>query len=313
MKRADIHPELHHPANHITSPPVHRTRLLPLLRPILSRALRTPLVADVTMSLRRAGGVPVRVYQPKAPSGDAQRAALLWVHGGGLILGDAAQDDGTCSRVARDLGLTVVSVDHRLAPEHPFPAAIDDCFAAWRWLVDDAAALGVSPERVVVGGISAGGGLAASLAQRVADHDGPPLAGQLLVCPMLDDRTAADRSRDAANHPIWNNRNNRGGWSAYLGRPAGLAHDAELAPYAVPARRPALQRLAPAWIGVGTLDLFLDEDRAYARRLREAGVACELHEVRGGIHGFHKTRPRAAVSRAFVDSQYAFLRARLGC
>ena len=323
MKRADIHPELHHPVNHLPSPPVHRTKLLPFLRPVLARALQTPAVSGVTIRDLHAGRVPVRVYQPEEPQGEAQRAALVWMHGGGLILGSAKQDDGFCSRVSRDLGVSVISVEYRLAPEDPFPAAIDDCFVAWRWLVENKGGLGVVAERVVVGGASAGGGLAASLAQRVADDGGVSLAGQLLVFPMLDDRTAEDRSRDSRHYAVWNNRNNRGGWSAYLGRPVGALSSSkvgvggkgarlEVPPYAVPARREDLRGLAPAWIGVGTLDLFLKEDREYARRLTDAGVPCELNEVSGGIHGFQQVRPRAAVSRAFVASQYAFLRQRLG-
>jgi acetyl esterase/lipase len=220
-------------------------------------------------------------------------------------------DDGRCVGWARELGLVVVSVDYRLAPEHPFPAALDDAHAAWTWLQGAAPALGVDPARVAVGGASAGAGLAACLAQRLRDEGsaagGVPPAAQLLVYPMLDDRTAARHELDGG-HLVWSNRSNRTGWSAYLGAPPGAPH----APaYAVAARRDDLGGLPPAWIGVGALDLFLDEDRAYAARLRAAGVATELLEVPGAPHGFDALAPDVPLSRTFAAAQAAFLRDRL--
>ena len=186
----------------------------------------------------------------------------------------------------------VVSTEYRLAPEHPFPTPLDDVHAAYRWLLAEAEALGVEHRRIAVAGESAGGGLTAGLCQRL--HDAGEIAPvfQLLIYPMLDDRTALQPAPAYRGQLNWNAPSNRHGWTAYLGRPP-RADDAPA--YAAPARRPDLAGLPSAWIGVGTLDLFLDEDIAYARRLREAGVACDLVEVEGAFHGFDlfSTRPVA--------------------
>ncbi len=218
-------------------------------------------------------------------------------------------DDRRCIAWARDLGLVVVSVDYRLAPEHPFPAALDDAQAAWTWLRGATSAVGVDPARLAVGGASAGGGLAACLAQRLRDEGAASPAAQLLVYPMLDDRTAARRELDADGYLVWSNRSNRAGWSAYLGRTPGAA---DVPDHAVAARSADLGGLPPAWIGVGSLDLFLEEDRAYAAGLEAAGVATELHEVPGAPHGFDALAPDVPLARSFAASQAAFLHRHVG-
>lgn len=262
-------------------------------------------VAGVEVHDRVSDGARVRVYQPKA---GGTQAALLWIHGGGLVVGTAEQDEVRASLIARDLGVTVVSARYRLAPEHPYPAAADDVLAAWQWLQRYAQRLGVDRSRVAVGGESAGGGLAAGLAQRLRDDGGQQPAGQLLVYPMLDDRTAADRSLDRERHPVWNNRSNLMGWSSYLGQQPGGA----VAPaYAVPARRDDLSGLPPTWIGVGSADLFLDECRSYGHRLRDAGVPTQMLEVAGAPHGFDATQ-RPAPSQRFRAAQMAWLSDLLG-
>jgi acetyl esterase/lipase len=284
--------------------PFHWRWALPLWRSAI-RWASSSAGPGVEVRDHAAPGVRVRVYRPLGrPSG----AALLWLHGGGLIVGAPAMDDGRCGAWARELGLVVVSVDYRLAPEHPFPAALDDARAAWGWLQGSAGALGVEGTLVAVGGASAGGGLAASLAQRLRDEGGAPPAAQLLLYPMLDDRTAARHELDGAGHPVWHNRSNRAGWSAYLGRAPGAP---DLPAYAAAARRGDLSGLPPAWIGVGDLDLFLDEDRAYAERLERAGVATELHLVAGAPHGFDALAPGVPLARSFAAAQVAFLRGRL--
>ena len=217
-------------------------------------------------------------------------------------------DDGRCAELVRELGIVVVSAYYRLAPKHPFPAAVDDCRAAWGWLQSNLQELGIDSSRVGVGGESAGGGIAASLAQRLHDEGGLQPACQLLVYRMLDDRTAARRELDSPQHMVWTNRSNLTGWSSYLGSAPGGASVPE---YAVPARREDLSGLPPAWIGVGNLDLFLEEDREYARRLNEAGVPCRLDEFPGAFHGFLVVAPDAPISRAGLEAQLVFLREHL--
>jgi len=255
-----------------------------------------PRGAGVRTTTARAGRVRLRMHRPSGsgrPSG-----GLLWVHGGGLVLGGAKVDDRHCAETAREVGAVVVSVDYRLAPEHPYPAALDDVHAAWRWLLAHAGDLEVDPGRVVVGGQSAGGGLAASLAQRLLDEGGVQPAGQWLFCPMLDDRTAARGELDAVRHLVWDNAANRYGWTAYLGVPPG--GDAVPA-YAVPARRRDLRGLPPAWLDCGDLELFHDEIVDYAGRLRAAGVPTALEVVPGAPHGFETwaadTRPAQELLR----------------
>ncbi|HEX7873467.1 MAG TPA: alpha/beta hydrolase [Sphingobium sp.] len=252
------------------------------------------------------GPVPLRVYIPDERKG---RGALLWIHGGGYVIGTARQDDPFCIATARELGIVVVGVDYRLAPEHPFPAPLDDCHAAWTWMQAEAVVLGIDPALTVIGGQSAGGGLAAALVQRVHDEGGPQPVVQWLFCPMVDDRTAADTSLDAIGHRMWSNRNNRSGWQCYLGQAPGSA---ALPPYAAAARRADLSGLPPAWIGVGTIDLFHDEDRAYADRLSAAGVETLFTPVPGAPHGFEAWAPGTSVTEDYLRGARDWLRARLG-
>lgn len=253
-----------------------------------------------------AGAMRVRLYRPTTM--DRPRPALLWIHGGGYVMGWPEQDDRLCLSVAGRLQMLVASVDYRLSPESPFPAALDDAHAALRWLVDNSLELCVDVGRIAVGGGSAGGGLAAALAQRVHDEGRIELALQLLVYPMLDDRTV---SRDAPTpHDVrmWTPASNRFGWSSYLGNPL---EGRQCLPYAVPARREDLSGLAPAWIGVGTEDLFHDEDTDYACRLTATGVDTQLVVVPGAFHGFDSMFPHKDVSRRFHDEQVAALSAAL--
>jgi acetyl esterase/lipase len=230
---------------------------------------------------------------------------MLWIHGGGYVIGTAGQDDAVCRHFAEELGIIVAAVEYRLAPEHPFPLPLDDCYDALAWLVLQP---DVDPSRIAVGGASAGGGLAAALALLAHERGEIQLAFQLLTYPMLDDRTANRLDVDERNFRLWNNKANRFGWQSYLGHPPGTAGVSGLA---APSRYDDLSGLPPAWIGVGTLDLFHDEDLAYAQRLTAADVRCDLDVVHGAFHGFDLIRPKAGVALAFRSSQVAALGAAL--
>ncbi|EAP99014.1 putative arylesterase/monoxygenase [Janibacter sp. HTCC2649] len=285
--------------------PMWHASLAPVIRHLTD--VPTPVVDGVEVREVMAGSVRVLVYEPvgrQRPSG-----AVVWMHGGGLMLGRAENAHERCSTLARDLGVLAVSVDYRVAPEAAFPAAIDDCMTVLRWVHEQAAELGVDPDRIAVGGDSAGGGLAACLAQRAFDA-GLPVALQVLFYPMLDDRTGLGRDRRGIRGPLtWTPTSNRSGWSAYLGHAAG---EDEQRAYAVAARRADLSGLAPAWIGVGEFDLFHDEDVEYARRLREGGVECELVTVPGMYHGADSVQPSPPSMVAFLGSASAALARAIG-
>ncbi len=241
----------------------------------------------------------VTPLEPRA-SGNAS-GALILIHGGGMVMGSPSDILPQATQIARNLGIPVICAGYRLAPEAPFPAPLDDCHTVWNKVLHHAAALDVDPDKLVIGGYSAGAGLAAGLALRLLDEGGPQPAAQLLVYPMLEDRTAARRELDTPRHRVWSNRNNLFGWRSYLGcEPGTAAHE-----YAAPARREDFTGLPPAWIGVGTCDLFLDEDRAYARALADAGVDTTYLEVAGGIHAFDAAG--TDIARAFVAAQHAFI------
>ncbi len=313
MRVADLHPELRRAYRWFPRPRVRRGWHRRMAQAAL--ALIPPPKPAATLRFERidfaaAPGTGVRVF---TPAGDAAfatgaRAALLWIHGGGLVIGAAATDDGFCADLAERLGIVVVSVEYRLAPQHPFPVPLDDCVAAWRWLQDAAPARGIDPTRIAVGGQSAGGGLAAALAQRLLGEDGAQPVAQLLYSPMLDDRTATRRDVDAVRHFAWTNRDNLVGWSSYLQAAPG----ADTVPdFAVPARRTDLTGLPPAWIGVGDIDLFHDEDLAYAAALRDAGVECTVDVVPGAPHAFESVARGAEVALAFHARARAWLQEQL--
>lgn len=246
----------------------------------------------------QATKIRLRIYQPIAQT--APTPALLWLHGGGYLIGKPEIDERWSIDYARRGGLTVVSVDYRLAPKHPFPAALHDSYTALQWIVTHAQELGVDARRIALGGESAGGGLAAALAQLAHDRQEIQPVFQLLVYPMLDDRTALRTDLDDRHNVAWSQQSNRYGWESYLGSPCGSA---TVPAYAVPARRADLSGLSPAWIGVGDLDLFHDESAAYAQNLQECGVACELVVVPGAFHGFDVLAPNTTLVQDFRQSQ----------
>jgi len=246
----------------------------------------------------------VKVYVHRRPSGDVQ-PCLLWIHGGGYILGSAL--DSRATWIAEALDLTVVSVDYRLAPEHPFPAGTEDCWAALNWTVEQARDLRIDVDRLAIGGASAGGGMAAGLALLNRDRGGPALAMQLLLYPMIDNLHDTP-SGQYTNHPVWNRRTSFNAWEMYLDGTPGK----DASPYACAARATDLAGLPPAYICVGAEDLFRDEDIDYARRLIAAGVACELTVYPGLFHGADGFMPSARISQRLERGYQAALAQALG-
>ncbi len=235
--------------------------------------------------------VRVRVYHPTNISNPAP--ALLWLHGGGFVIGSIDPEVPIMQLMADGIGCAIVAVEYRLAPEHPFPAPLHDCYAALNWMIENAAELNIDANRIALSGISAGAGLAAALALMVKEKSDINLVFQLLLCPMLDDRNEEASTHLPLTGIAWDRDSNARGWAAYLGE----ANPDTLPNYAIPARAKDLSDLPPAYIAVGSVDLFLDENMTYARRLIEAGVSTELHVFPGGTHAFEFKVPSAKISR----------------
>jgi acetyl esterase/lipase len=280
-----------------------------ILRAMLSSLPPNPHVTSEDRMVPGPAGAPpikLRIYRP-TEAASAARPGLYWIHGGGMILGSIDQDDVACQTYAERLGCVVVSVEYRLAPEHPHPAPVEDCYAGLCWTAANGAALGLSPGRLAIAGASAGGGLAAGTALLARDRGGPALAYQCLIYPMLDDRNTTPSSREFTAIPSWSREANLTGWTALLGDAVG---GAEVSHYAAPSRAADLRGLPPTLIQVGELEVFRDEDIDYAQRLLQAGVATELHVYPGAYHGWDGFAPTAAVTqRAREDRLGALQRA----
>ncbi len=293
--------------------------LLPVMdmtRENLAAVRSTPLVApdplpDGTLLPERistngrdgAPDVALLVYNP--PSDKKCRGAILHIHGGGMVVGSADMSIMGCSAVAQANDCVIVSVDYRLAPETTFPGPQEDCYAGLEWLIENAAQLGVDTSNIHVMGESAGGGLSAALAHMVRDRGEHRLAGQILIYPMIDHRVGGPD--DPYDNPItgefiWTKGRNQFGWSCLQGDYA--LNDARIGWFS-PSRASDLAGLPPAYMMVGALDLFVDENLDYARRLIAAGVPCELHVYPGAIHGFNMFPPAAVSQRANRDMMEA--------
>jgi acetyl esterase/lipase len=257
--------------------------------------------------LNGAPDVRVRHYRPASQSGALP--CLYWIHGGGHVLGEVGQDDLVMDHIVDTVGCAAVSVDWRRAPEHPFPAPMDDCYAGLTWTHRQAAELGLDPERIAIGGASSGGGSAAGLALLARDLGEVTVCFQLLIYPMLDDRNVSPASVTLTDPRVWNRASNLTGWRAYVGDAAGTDR---VSRYAAPARATDLAGLPPAYLAVGDLDLFIDEDIEYAQRLQQAGVPTELHVYPGGSHAFESYAPATALARRFVRDRDEALRRALG-
>ena len=268
------------------------------------------VVTEVFLLPGPAGAPDVKVVVHRPSEAVGPVPAILHIHGGGYVIGEPSVGDVANKAIVRELGCAVFSVDYRLAPETVFPGAVEDCYAALKYVAENAAALGVDATRIGVMGESAGGGLAAGLALLARDRGGPVLAFQHLIYPMIDDRTGVS----SEPHPltgefVWSAAQNRYGWAALLGHPPG---GDGVSPYAAAARAEDLAGLPPAFIAVGTLDLFVEEDIEYARRLTRAGVPVELHVYPGAYHGFQLAGAARVTLAANRDSLEALRRAMHG-
>ena len=286
----------------------------PVFRYVQETATRSGIPDGVRKSERLIeqsdGAPPVRLVIFEREKSSELRPALLWMHGGGFVIGSPEQDIALVGRILGSLDVAIVSVDYALVPEHPFPRPLDDCHHALKWLVEHAAELRVDPDRIGIGGQSAGGGLAAALVQKAVDQGPVHPAFQLLIYPMLDASTCLRPDDGTTGRFVWNRKSNRYAWRSYLG------HDPASVPfmtYAVPAARADLARLPPTWIGVGTLDLFHEEDAEYGRRLKLAGVDCDIYIVDRAYHGFDVLKPDAVATSEFYSAMLNALAGGLGC
>jgi acetyl esterase len=254
-----------------------------------------------------AGAPPVtlRVYTPKSQANPLP--GLVYFHGGGFVIGDVYTEEHRCLRLAAEGGCVVVSADYRLAPENRFPAGVEDCYCALLWVATHSADLGVDADRMAVGGASAGGALAAAVAQMARDRGGVNLVLQLLLYPVIDDRMETASMRAFGATPIWNSGSNAQMWDHYLGVPRDYVSN-----YAAPGRATDLSDLPPAYIMTAEFDPLRDEGIVYGQRLMQAGVPVELHCFTGACHGFDLIAPAIEISRRAVDEQVSVVTRMLG-
>lgn len=266
---------------------------------------------DITWEDRVIPGPPgapdieVTIFRP-AGSGTSTLPGFVNIHGGGMIVGHRSWETARVVDIVAEHGVVAVNVEYRLAPENPYPAGVEDCYAAFVWTHAHAADLGIDPARIVVGGGSAGGGLTAAVALLARDRRGPVMAGQLLLCPMIDNTNTTVASRQYDGIGTWQRDMNLLAWSCVLGD--DLAFSAEAPAYAAPSRATDVSGLPPAYIEVGAAEMFRDEDTAYALRLWETGGQAELHVWGGGAHGFDMYMPEAEITRAALAARASWLR-----
>jgi acetyl esterase/lipase len=281
-----------------------RQGLLAIARPIREIVGSRPVTWE-DLDIPGADGTTMRstVFRPQEVTGPTP--VIVHTHGGGMIFGDRFVSNEVYLEWVVDLGITVITFDYRLAPEHPYPAAVEDCYSGLVWAAKNADALGIDPERLAVGGGSAGGGLAAAVALLARDRGGPKLAAQILICPMLDDRNETFSNHQLAGVGAWDRTSNDTGWDALLGNERGGPN---VSPYAAPARAKDLSNLPPAIIDVGSAEIFRDEDVDYASRIWQAGGIAELHVWPGGFHGFDGAVLDAKISRISRKTRNEWIR-----
>ena len=295
---------------------IPRVFTLDMISSMRQQSAAMPTVSDEELS--RGGAFEITERRVPGPAGApeisllicrpsgvaAPTAGIYHIHGGGMIIGDNRLGVPQILEWAAELRAAVVSVEYRLAPETPHPGPVEDCYAGLVWTAAHSGELGIDPDRMVVAGGSAGGGLAAAVALLARDRGGPPLAAQMLMCPMLDDRNDTPSAWQMAGQGVWDRTSNETGWTALLGAARG---GPDVSPYAAPARAADLSGLPPAFIDVGSAETFRDEAVTYASRIWQAGGVAELHVWPGGFHGFGMMVPQAELSRESAAAQRNWL------
>ena len=307
-----------------------------LLRPMRAEDIpaQRELLAQMSTAsddaLRRDGAVELEERQIPGPAGAPDLSVLILrpargrggrgspgralpgvyhTHGGGMVMGTNRSGADQLALWADEVGVVAVSVEYRLAPEHPHPAPVEDCYAGLVWTGEHCDELGIDASRLIIAGASAGGGLAAGAALMARDRGGPALSHQMLMCPMLDDRGITPSSQELDGEGLWDRTSNTTAWTALLGDGRG---GPEVSPYAAPARAPDLNRLPATFIDVGSVETFRDEGIEYAARLSRAGVSVELHLWPGGFHGFDGLAPQTALAQAARAARLGYLRRAVG-
>ncbi|MFD0440311.1 alpha/beta hydrolase [Streptomyces chartreusis] len=295
---------------------------MPRLGPDVLSALRVPSESAVLPELasgqllvdeHRVPGaadapeIPVLVYRPASSSGSLP--CVYYIHGGAMVTGNPPDGVGIFSPAAVEIGAVIVSVGYRLAPEHPHPAPVEDCYRGLVWTAENARQLGIDPERIMIAGVSAGGGLAAGTALLARDRGFPALTHQILACPMLDDRLRTPSYEPLDPHLARDRTDYAFGWDSLLGADRG---GPDVSSYAAPARETDLADLPRTYLDVGSAEAFRDEVIDYAARLSRAGVSVDLHLWGGGFHGFDLMAPDARVSQAARATRHEFISRALG-